>query len=371
MSCQIHLGTRKGLFTLMRQPAGWEVTRVDFLSHPVSMLLDDPRDKTLYVALNLGHFGTKLHRSADRGATWEECGLPAYPEGAVIGGMPGPAGESEPKPASLKEIWALEAGGADQPGVIWAGTIPGGLFQSKDRGMTWELVRGLWDHPNRMKWFGGGKDEPGIHSICVNPRDSRRVMVGISCGSALLTEDGGTTWEVRGQGLRADYMPPEMAYDTTSQDVHRLVACAADPEQLWIQHHNGIFHSTNGGREWTELKDVKPAVFGFAAAVHPKDPQTAWFVPGIKDEQRIPVDGQFCVTRTRDGGATFEQLRNGLPQKHCYDLVYRHCLDVDSTGDMLVMGSTTGNVWVSENGGDSWQIVSQHLPPVYCTRFAA
>ena len=75
------------------------------------------------------------------------------------------------------------------------------------------------------------------------------------------------------------------------------------------------------------------------------------------------------MNRTRDGGKTFETLRRGLPQEYAYDLAYRHGLDVDETGDRLVMGSTTGSVWISEDGGDSWQTVSTNLPPVYGVRF--
>jgi hypothetical protein len=48
------------------------------------------------------------------------------------------------------------------------------------------------------------------------------------------------------------------------------------------------------------------------------------------------------VTRTRDGGRTLDVLRTGLPQRDAYDLIYRHGLDVDATGERLVMGSTPG-----------------------------
>jgi hypothetical protein len=112
-----------------------------------------------------------------------------------------------------------------------------------------------------------------------------------------------------------------------------------------------------------------PSSFGFAVAVHPRDPDTAWFVPATSDEKRIPVEGRVVVTRTRDGGRTGEVLKNGLPQEHAYDLVYRHALDIDDTGNSLAFGSTTGSLWVSDNQGDSWQCVSSHLPPVYCVRF--
>ena len=59
----------------------------------------------------------------------------------------------------------------------------------------------------------------------------------------------------------------------------------------------------------------------------------------------------------------------GLPEGKAYDLVYRHALEVDETGERLVMGSTTGSVWVSEDSGDSWKLLSSHLPPIYCVRF--
>jgi hypothetical protein len=76
------------------------------------------------------------------------------------------------------------------------------------------------------------------------------------------------------------------------------------------------------------------------------------------------------VTRTRDGGRSFDVLREGLPQRDAYDLVFRHALDIDATGDRLAFGSTTGGLWVTENGGDGWTMVSHHLPPVYAVAFA-
>jgi len=149
-----------------------------------------------------------------------------------------------------------------------------------------------------------------------------------------------------------------------------MVQCQNDPTVFWAQHHNGIFRSTDGANSWQELTDVPPSVFGFAVAVHPNDPDTAWFVPAIKDEKRFPVNAQVVVSRTRDGGKTFDILRNGLPQEHAYDLVYRHSLDIDPTGNSLVMGSTTGSLWVTEDQGDNWKIINAHLPPIYAVRFA-
>jgi hypothetical protein len=78
----------------------------------------------------------------------------------------------------------------------------------------------------------------------------------------------------------------------------------------------------------------------------------------------------MVVNRTRDGGRTFETIDAGLPQHHAYHLVYRHGLDVDATGRRLLMASTTGSLWYSDDAGTSFRQISSALPPVFCVRFA-
>ena len=183
MDPKILVGTRKGLFEITLNASGaWAVSHVSFLAQNISIVMRDPRDGKHYAAINHGHFGVKLHRSAD-GRNWEEIAAPKYP--------PKPEGYKEPDGTrqiawNLENIWALEPGGPDEPGVLWCGTLPGGLFRSRDHGATWELINSLWDHPLRPHWSGGGADFPGIHSICVDPRDSKRVAVGVSTGGAAL-----------------------------------------------------------------------------------------------------------------------------------------------------------------------------------------
>jgi hypothetical protein len=362
MSDRLLVGTRKGLFTIEKKNARWSISEPSFLGDPVTAVLATDNGNTIYAALNLGHFGVKMRRSTDAGQTWEEHATPAYP----------PQPENAPgAPWKLVQVWTLERGGSDEPGVVWAGTIPGGLFRSHDRGESWTLVRSLWDHPQRTEWMGGGYDAPGIHSICVDPRDSRRVSVAVSTGGVWQTRDRGETWALRSSGMRAEYMPPDQQGNPLMQDVHRMVACRGNPDAMWVQHHNGVFRSTDGAQSWTEITTAALSAFGFAVAVDPNDAGTAWFVPAVKDERRVPVDGKLAVTRTRDGGRTFEVLREGLPTEPAYDLVYRHALDIDAAGQRLAFGSTTGGLWISEDRGESWQCISAHLPPIATVRFVA
>lgn len=363
-----HIATRKGLFTTERGGSGWSIARVSFLGDNCTLAMQDPRSGDLLAALNHGHFGVKLHRSRDEGASWQEIAAPAYPE-MPAGYVPKMTFSGKPIDWTLRLVWALEPGGRDRPGVLWCGTMPGGLFRSDDAGDSWTLNRPLWDHPLREQWTGGGAEYPGLHSICVDPRDSRRIVIGVSTGGAWVTRDGGQSWEIGGKGMRAEYTPPDLQFEPNAQDAHLVVQCPARPDVLWVQHHNGIFKSIDRAASWTEIQNVAPSAFGFAVAVHPRDPDTAWFVPAVKDEKRYPSQGRVVVNRTRDGGKTFQTLTKGLPHQHAYDLVYRHALDVDDSGDRLAFGSTTGSLWVSEDGGDSWRTISLNLPPIYSVRF--
>ncbi len=368
MTRQILVSTRKGLFTVARRTDGtWAIVATDFLGDNVSIALHDRRSGKRYAALDHGHFGVKMH-CCDLDGNWQEIAAPTYPSK--------PDGYEEldmwgrPLPWSTVRVWSLETGGSDEPGTIWCGTIPGALFKSTDEGASWQIVRSLWDHPKRKQWMGGGADLPGLHCILVDPRNSKHLSVAVSTGGIWHTLDGGETWMQRGAGMRADHVPPELTHDPIAQDVHCLAQCRAAPERMWVQHHNGIFVSSDEGHTFREITDVEPSAFGFPVVVHPGDPNTAWFVPGIKDEKRIPVGGRLVVTRTRDAGESFEVLTNGLPQTHAYDVVYRHALTVDDMGTRLAFGSTTGGLWVSEDQGDNWACVTHTLPPVYAVRFS-
>lgn len=364
MTDRVYVGTRKGLFEIARKAKGaWEVAGVHFLGDPVTAVLAEP-DGTIFAALDLGHFGPHLWRRDKAGGEWRELAVPAYPA------KPDDATD-DPHPWSLGKIWTLEPGYV--PGRIWAGTMPGGLFRSDDRGESWTLVESLWRMPERRQWMGvAGGEQPGISAVLVDPRRPDEIRVGVSTAGVWASDDGGRSWRIMNRGgMYNEYMPPEHREDPIAMDIHRLARCAAHPEIVWCQHHNGVFRSKDSGLSWYEITAIKPSKFGFAVAAHPRDPDTAWFVPATKDEKRVPVDGKVVVARTRDGGKSFDVLTKGLPQRHAYDLVLRHALAVADDGDTLAFGSTSGGLWISENGGDAWTAPEGRLPPVNAVRFAA
>ncbi|HXK56433.1 MAG TPA: sialidase family protein, partial [Gammaproteobacteria bacterium] len=153
MSDMILLGTRKGIVIFDRINDNWRPRPIAQAGIPVCYSARDARDGTLWACLDHGHWGPKLSRSQDGGATWKEMMQIKYPEGAryIVKYLPtpdfdpeSPTAQPEYADATVYKIWHIAFGSADQPGRLYAGTIPGGLFVSDDGGDSWELNRPLW-----------------------------------------------------------------------------------------------------------------------------------------------------------------------------------------------------------------------------------
>ncbi len=342
MSERILVGTRKGTFIVEKVSNRWRPRLVGHAGAGVNYVTRDPNTGTLWAALGHGHWGAKLSRSTDGGETWADAPQIKYPEGAryLAPPMPtedgSPSGRTTVKDATLLKLWVIAFG----PGRIYVGTIPGGLFVSEDGGESFELNRPLWNHPSRggdlfegegtgtTHWFGtpaseGGEFAAGIHSVVVDPRNPQRVLVAVSTAGVLETTDGGKTWHGRNKGMTNDYLPNSEA--EWGHDPHFIDLSSGDPDHLWQQNHCGVFYSADGAATWKKVSNPAKGVhFGFPVAVDERDGRTAWLVPGKSDMERMAIDGGLFVARTQDGGQTWEDLREGLPQENAWDVVLRH-----------------------------------------------
>src|SRR6185295_12545863 len=202
------------------------------------------------------------------------------------------------KTATLAKLWII---GFGPKGRVYVGTIPGGLFVSRDGGASFELNRPLWNHPSRggdlfagegtgeTKWFGtpaseGGEFAPGIHSIVVDPRNPKRMLVAVSTAGVIETMDGGETWQPRNKGMRLEHTPePDAEW---GHDTHYIEQCEGDPDHVWQQNHVGIYYSRDGARSWRKVSAPDQGIhFGFPVTVDDKNGRTAWVVPARSDQQ--------------------------------------------------------------------------------------
>ena len=342
------VGTRKGAFIFASDAdrADWQLHGPFCESWPINHCAADPATGTIYAAGGNEWFGPAVWKSTDRGATWthSSTGL-AYGEG------------EEP----IKSVWSVTASG-DR---LYAGVQPAGLFRSDDAGESWQHVAGLREHPSRPRWNPGAGGLI-LHSLVPHPRDPERMWVAISAAGVFGTEDGGATWEPRNQGTRADFFPPDQRYPEFGQCVHCLVMAPGEPDRLYQQNHCGMYRSDDGGRAWQSIEAGLPTSFGFPAAAHPRDRSTLFLVPlnGAIEGRYVP-GGEAAVWRTRDGGDTWQSLRDGLPQRNAFFGVLRQAMATDQLDPAGVyFGTGTGSLFASADEGDRWTCIAQHLPTI-------
>jgi photosystem II stability/assembly factor-like uncharacterized protein len=350
---ELLVGTKKGLFVLEGEPgAGFEVRARAFAGEPVEYAMRDPRSGFVLATVTSPFYGPKIFHTDDPAGEWEQAQGIALPEGGD---------------AALERIWVIVAGEAD--GTLYAGGDPGVLFESRDGGATWALVRSLWDHPTRPDWQPGGGGLC-LHSIAPWPGDPDRLALALSAVGVWLTDDGGRTWEHGNAGIVPRYLPEDAQGDTINLCVHNLHRAPRRPERLFMQFHGGVYRSDDAGRSWADIGAGLPSDFGFPMALDPADPDSAYVIPLQADMDRVTPDGRVRVYETRDAGATWTARGDGLPAEHAYLTVLRQAFDRAKDGDGLELyfGATSGDVFGSGDAGATWGTAAAHLPPVYSVR---
>ena len=203
--------------------------------------------------------------------------------------------------------------------------------------------------------------------MVLDPTNDDRLWVAISAVGVFGTDDGGATWSTMNAGVRADFAPDP--FPEFGQCPHKLLGHPAMPERLYQQNHCGVFRSDDGGRQWLDMSDGLPSRFGFVLGIHASDPDTIYVVPedsALNGEVggfvRYVTDAKFRVFRSRNAGADWEPLSNGLPQGDAYLHLMREGMATDPFDDCgIYLGTTTGQIFASRDDGDSWELL-RRLP---------
>src|SRR5215469_6491802 len=352
------VGTTKGAFLLRsnQKRTRWEVGGPYFHGHAVyAMAYDDRGGQHRIWASSTSYWGTLLRSTDDFGKSWTN------PSVAPIR-FPADAG------VSLKNIWQICLGRPDEPDVLYCGVEPAALFETRDAGESWSLVRGLFDHPHRPRWVPGNGGL-ALHTIVLDPTDRERIYVAISSGGVYRTDDGGRTWTARNCGVRVVFMPSK--FPEFGQCVHKIAMHPLRPERLFLQNHWGLYRSDDRADHWTDIANGVPSDFGFAMVMHPRKPDCVYILPVESDEFRCTCDGRLRVYRTHNAGVSWEPLTRGLPQKGAYETVLRDAMTIDSLDPIGVyFGTRSGQLYASTDEGKSWRKILDGLPAVVCVKHA-
>jgi serine/threonine protein kinase/photosystem II stability/assembly factor-like uncharacterized protein len=353
------VGTNKGAFLLRssRDRARWDVAGPYFHGQGVYAMTYDGRNgrHRLWMSTNSLLWGTFLRSSDDFGRSWTN------PLEASIR-FPTDSG------AALRNIWQICLGRTEEPETLYSGVEPAALFESRDGGESWSLIRGLYEHPHRPRWIpsNGGLF---LHTIVPDAAERSRMYVAVSAAGVYRTEDDGKTWQARNNGVRVVFLPEK--YPEFGQCVHKIVMHPARPERLFLQNHWGIYRSDNRGDSWQDIARGLPSDFGFGMVMHPHDPDSVYILPVESDEFRCTPDGHLRVYRTRNAGASWDALQRGLPQKGAYETILRDAFSSDSLDPAgIYFGTRSGKLYASRDEGKNWKKILEGLPQVMCVKTA-
>jgi len=328
-SNEVLVGTREGVVRIVRDGAGsgWSVADRSLTDRHIHAIIIEPTTGTVFA----GASGGGIHASNDGGRTWEE----------------------RSRGLSERDVYSLASTVIDGQPRLFAGTEPAHLFTSDDLGRSWRELPALRSVPGNEKWSFPAPPHVGhLKHINFDPTNPRTMFGSIEVGGLLKSTDSGQTWtEIPGM----------------YEDVHRTVINPKNPERIYVTGGDGVYVTSNGGKTWEHWTDRDSEIGGY--------PDLLVFVPSQPDRMFVAAaqcspgewrQSHFAgarISRSRDGGKTWEILGNGLPDR-LQASVEAVALEESGSTVSLWAATTAGEVYYSGDAGDSWSIAVQGLAPI-------
>jgi photosystem II stability/assembly factor-like uncharacterized protein len=249
------------------------------------------------------------------------------------------------------------------PDIVYVATATGGVWKTTNRGTTWEPV-----------FENGGTASVG--DVTVAPSNPNVVWVGtgegwpwrsVSFGDGVYKSlDGGKSWQHMGLA--------------ESRHVSRIVIHPQDANLLYVaangalwgaNEERGLFKTTDGGQTWSKVLYISKNTGVSDLAMDPRDPEVL-YAAAFQRERRnwsfVAGGQEGGLFKTTDGGKTWTQLKNGLPEGEVGRIAVSVCASQPDTVYAAVQakGKETG-IYRSDDRGASWEWRSADVSAkVYC-----
>lgn len=327
-SRQVLVGTIEGVVTLERDSAGrgWHVADRTLTDQHVHALLIERMSGTIFAGMKHG----SLFASTDGGSSWER------------------------RDSGLKEqnVYSLASARMGDRVRVYAGTEPAHLFCSDDLGRSWTELPALRSVDTSRWSFPAPPNIAHTKHINFHPHDDNTLFIGVEQGGLLKSTDAGQTFRVI----------PGM-----DDDVHRTVINPLNPDRIYITTGIGMYVSSDGGATWEQWTDLQHEIGGYPdlLVLHPRQPELM-FVASAEKGPGSWRKSHFAgsrVSKSTDGGKTWQILRQGLPDRLRPAF---EAMALEDWGDSfsLFAATATGEVWCSDDGGEHWSEVVSGLAPI-------
>jgi photosystem II stability/assembly factor-like uncharacterized protein len=327
LSNAVLVGTREGVAIIERQGAEWRVARRAITDKHISAIIREPESGLTFA----GAFHGGIHVSADNGQSWE------------------------PRSAGLTQsnVYSLAAERMNGKVRVFAGTEPAHLFFSDDLGLHWQELATLRSVPSVPKWNFPAPPHIGhVKHINFDPENPQTIYASIEVGGLLRSTDGGGHWE---------------EFPSLYEDVHRLMIHPTDPKFLYAVTGRGLYAGPGAGARWEQWTKREDEIGGYpdGFVFRPSDPQLV-FMSAAHDAPGTWRTSHFAgarISRSKDGGRSWEILRNGLPER-LQASIEALCLEEAPKATAIFAATTAGEIFCSQDLGESWAKIVTGLAPI-------
>jgi photosystem II stability/assembly factor-like uncharacterized protein len=235
---------------------------------------------------------------------------------------------------------------AQNSNVVYAGSDGARVFKSTDGGASWVVAN------SGISYFGGHYNQIQIRALKFDPQVPDIIYAGTVPSGVFKTTDGGTSWKATNNGLSD--MSEESEIDIRALEIDR-----SRPETLYVatfhpggpvDMYSGVFKSTDGGATWRAVNSGLPNLY------HQGDATDVAIAPS--DSNTLYLGTRTGLAKSTNGGATWNTINSGLPAcRFCVNVraLAIHPMNpstvyVGTIGD----GASASGVIKSINGGASW-----------------
>jgi photosystem II stability/assembly factor-like uncharacterized protein len=327
LSKEMLVGTREGVATITREGSQWRVERRAIPDKHISAIIKEPESGLTFA----GAFHGGIDVSADDGRTWE-------PRGNGL---------------TQNNVYSLASRRLNGRVRVFAGTEPAHLFVSDDLGLHWHELPSLRTVPSVPKWSFPAPPHIGhVKHINFDPDNPTTIYASIEVGGLLRSTDGGEHWE---------------EFPTLYEDVHRLMIHPTAPKFLFAVTGRGLYVSPEGGARWEQWTRREDEIGGYpdGFVFRPSD-RNLIFMTAAHDAPGTWRTTHFAgarISRSKDGGRSWEILRNGLPDR-LQASIEAFCLEEAGSSTAIFAGTTAGEIFCSDDLGESWTKIITELAPI-------